>query len=364
MDQNKMPVLLKLTEERAWRTYLGGSFLGKLHGRVEADNHFPEEWIMSVVAARNTGREDIIEGLSCLCSLPELTFRDYIATDPENLLGKDHVDLYGSHPGLLVKLIDSAERLAIQVHPDRVQAKRLFDSAYGKTEAWYILGGRMVNGEEPCIYLGFKEEITEKLWRELFVKQDIPGMLNCLHRFSVQVGDMILIEGGVPHAIGAGCFLAEVQEPTDYTLRVEKTTQSGLTIPDTMCHQGLGFEQMFECFTFEGLSEAEVRKRWFIRPQIMDAQLGGKLTALLQYHDTPYFALNEITVTECYKVAPSPIFFGLYVLAGCGIIICGKEEVEINKGEQLFVPAQSGGLQISCEDGCELKLLQMFGPRI
>lgn len=364
MEQNKIPVPLKLTEERAWRTYLGGSLLEQFHGRAAADDHFPEEWIMSVVAARNTGREDIIEGLSRLCESPELTLKDFIAANPEDLLGKDHVELYGNHPGVLVKLIDSAERLAIQVHPSRVQARRLFDSAYGKTEAWYILGGRTINGEEPYVYLGFKEGITENRWKELFEKQDIPGMLDCLHRFSVQVGDMILIEGGVPHAIGAGCFLAEIQEPTDYTLRVEKTTPSGLAVPDTMCHQGLGFERMFDCFTYEGVSETEVRKRWFIRPQMLDAQSGGMLTALLQYQRTPYFSLNEIHVTECYELASSSVFFGLYVLEGCGIIIAGTEEIKINKGEQFFVPAQSAGLRISCKNGSGLQLLQMFGPQI
>lgn len=51
--------------------------------------------------------------------------------------------------GVLVKFLDSAERLPIQVHPDKEKAKILFHSGYGKTEAWYILDGRKIHGENP-----------------------------------------------------------------------------------------------------------------------------------------------------------------------------------------------------------------------
>ncbi len=100
----------------------------------------------------------------------------------------------------------------------------MLGSAFGKTESWYILGGREINGEKSAIYLGFREGVTEEIWKELFLKQDIQGMLSNLHRFEVNPGDAFIIYGGVPHAIGSGCFLMEVQEPTDYTMRVEKVT--------------------------------------------------------------------------------------------------------------------------------------------
>ena len=79
--------------------------------------------------------------------------------------------------------------------------------------------GAKLNGEKPCIYLGFKRGVTRERWKELFDKQDLDGMLDSLERFDVKAGDTILIEGGMPHAIGAGCFLVEIQEPTDFTIR-------------------------------------------------------------------------------------------------------------------------------------------------
>ncbi len=64
-----------------------------------------------------------------------------------------------------------------------------------------------------------------------------PTRLDCLHKFEVKAGVTYLMKGGVPHAIGAGCLLIEVREPTDYTIRTERTTPRGLsaaTVPFTL----------------------------------------------------------------------------------------------------------------------------------
>ena len=169
----------------------------------------------------------------------DVTLKSVLESDTEGYLGKG-----AAQPtlGVLTKLIDSAERLTLQVHPDKPTALRLFRSQYGKTECWHILSGHPVNGEEPCIYYGFQPDMTRARWEALFHAQDIPGMLAGMQKYPVHPGDTILIEGGMPHAIGAGCFLVEIQEPTDYTIRVERTTPSGFAVADSMCHQGLGFE--------------------------------------------------------------------------------------------------------------------------
>lgn len=202
-----------LDNPRAWRTYLGGRMLDALHGDSNGeDGHFPEEWILSTVAARNAGREQFPEeGMSHLRGT-DVTLRSVLESDTEGYLGKG-----AAQPtlGVLTKLIDSAERLILQVHPDRPTALRLFRSQYGKTECWHILSGHPVNGEEPCIYYGFQPDMTRARWEALFHAQDIPGMLAGMQKYPVHPGDTILIEGGMPHAIGAGCFLVEIQEPTD-----------------------------------------------------------------------------------------------------------------------------------------------------
>ena len=133
----------------------------------------------------------------------------------KGILGKEHTMRWGSQPGVLIKLIDSKERLTVQVHPDKETAEKLFHSPFGKTESWHILDTRPEE-ENPCIYLGFREGITRDLWEECFCRQDYEKMLSLMNQIQVKKGETYLVKGGVPHAIGAGCLLIEVQEPTEF----------------------------------------------------------------------------------------------------------------------------------------------------
>ena len=361
MEKMKYP--LRLDNPRAWRTYLGGAGLDRLHGVLPGeDGHFPEEWIMSVVAARNAGREDIKdEGMSHIRETGR-TLKEQIEADPSGMLGEAFVAKNGPFPGVLVKLIDSAERLTLQVHPDRPTAERLFHSPYGKTECWHILEAREVGGEEPCIYYGFKEGVTREKWKDLFDRQDIPGMLSSMQRFAVQSGDTILIEGGMPHAIGSGCFLVEIQEPTDFTIRVERTTPSGFPVADSMCHQGIGFEKMLDVFHYTDMSREEIRKKGFIPPSVLNLP-GGRVKTLIGYDRTPYFMLKEIWTDSSITLEGSDSFCGLYVLDGDGELSCKSSVLPLEKTAQFFIPAKTGNLTISSTRGDGLRILQFFGPK-
>lgn len=344
---------IKLAAAKAWRTYLGGSMIDALHG-IEGteDTHFPEEWIMSVTAARNAGREHIQnEGMSVEECTGKL-LKDLIEDAPEELLGKAHFEKYGATTGVLIKLIDSSERLSIQVHPDKEMARTWFNSDYGKTECWHILGGREVNGEKPCIYFGFKEGITKEYWKKVFFEQDIPAMLECLHKIEVSPGDTWLIRGGVPHAIGAGCFLMEIQEPTDYTIRTERSTPSGFQIADSMCHQGIGFENMFECFLYDGKPVESIRKEFCI-PRKGDVLVG--------YDHTNCFQLECMDVSTETEVKPENVFSGIYVLEGNGSLEFGEMRWNVQKGDQFFIPA---GVGYRLKTTKNMQIARYFGPSV
>lgn len=337
---------IRLDRAGAWRTYSGGSLIDKLHGIEEStDTNFPEEWIMSTVRARNSGREDIVEGLS-MVSGSEVSLAELIEENPEAILGKKHIEKFGKSLGVLVKIIDSAERLTIQVHPTKVKARELFDSAYGKTECWHIVDGREIDGEKPCIYFGFKEGITREYWKEVFDKQDISAMLDCLHKFEVKKGDTFLIEGGIPHAIGAGCFLIEVQEPTDYTIRTERVTPKGLQVADFMCHQGLGFDKMFDCFTYDGFPKEEVKERWGIKKQ-------GR--SIIGYNNTEMFALEMADISGSETFESGGVFSGIYVLEGSGSL----NGEALKPGSQYFIGASCEPFEISGD----LKFIRFYGPK-
>lgn len=325
-------------ECRVFRTYRGGALLAEFMGRCEPDGFQPEDWISSFVEAKN---KVVIknEGLTTVKLGDEIKLLSE-AVSPEDF-GEGREDA-----GVLVKLLDSAERLGIQVHPTKAYARRVFNSEYGKTECWHILKTRSVNGEEPCIYIGFREGITKEKWRELFEKQDIAGMLNAMHRLKVKEGDTVLVTGGTPHAIGAGCFMLEIQEPSDYTMRVERVTVAGEALTPMQIHYGVGVENMLDCFEYIGESEEELRRRVLLSPR-RDEKI-PTLTHLVDYTDTPCFGLDKISGGE-YTLSQVS-FTTLIVTENGGEIAFSDERLTPSRGEKYFIPA-----------GCEVTLRGVHG---
>ncbi|MDL2325067.1 class I mannose-6-phosphate isomerase [Ruminococcaceae bacterium OttesenSCG-928-A16] len=371
------PLVLKLMETRVWRTYHGGRRLNTWHGRPAGeDSEYPEDWIASAV---KTGREIAPEeegfgreeGLSYVLTpqgtplgSPQQTLYALLKQQPEILLGKAHQGQYGSSMAVLIKLIDAAERLSIQVHPDQTYAKEVLHSPFGKTEAWLILSDQGLHGKKPYIYLGFKPGITREVWKDLFDRQDIDGMLGAMHRVEVSKGDVFIVKGGVPHAIGAGCFLLEIQEPTDLTMRTERTTVSGSPIADRLCHQGVGFEKMLDCFHYEGLPLQEVLQRWKLAPKVKKAG-DNEVSTLIDDFATTLFGMREVTVGNRWAGTREGGFSVGIVTQGKGILRWEGGECLVQKGEYLFFAAALKKIEIICDTGQEaFKMIECFPPKI
>ncbi len=130
-----------------------------------------------------------------------------------DLLGTDVASRFGSRFPLLIKLLDCADWLSVQVHPDDAQARAMVGpDEFGKTEAWYFIetspGARILAGVKP----GVDGQALAAAIREgkvLEVAAEVP----------VQAGETILIPAGTLHALGPGLFLYEVQEASDTTYR-------------------------------------------------------------------------------------------------------------------------------------------------
>jgi mannose-6-phosphate isomerase len=337
-----------MKENRVWRLYLGGKLLDELHGRAGAgeDGYFPEDWLASVVDAINPDRpgKPEREGLSAAL-LPdgsEAILRDLIEADPAAWLGEPHAARFGTKLGVLAKFLDSAERLPIQVHPDRETAKTLFRSDFGKTEAWYILAGREIGGEAPYILMGFQEEVTPARLRARFEAQDIAGMAALMHKIPVRPGEVYLIEGGMPHAIGPGCLLLEIQEPTDYTISLETHDSAGNEVPPRLVHQGVGFERMFDCFHYRTQSPSALLAAVSPAPRA----LAPGYEELISYDRTPCFSLRRRTVTSSAAVPASDTPYVLALTKGEGLL----DGRPVRRGDCFFVPpgisyTLSGGLE-------------------
>lgn len=224
----------RLLPTRVYRFYRGGALIGRLRGEPEEDGFFPEDWIGSVTLARNPGRDDPEEGLTRLADGRLL--RDAVEVDPVAWLGEEHVARYGTSTGLLVKLLDSAERLPVHAHPDRAFAREAFDSPFGKTEAWIVLDTR---DDEAEVWVGLREPVEPALYLEWIEKQDVDRLLSSLNRISVRAGDVVYVPAGIPHALGAGVLIAELQEPTDFSLLCE---WRGFPVHADDSHLGLGWD--------------------------------------------------------------------------------------------------------------------------
>jgi mannose-6-phosphate isomerase len=224
----------RLLPTRVYRFYRGGALLGRLTGEGGGDGSFPEDWLGSVTRANNPGREEPDAGLSRLDDGTLLA--DAIAADPGPWLGARHVERFGPTTGILVKLLDAAERLPVHAHPDRRFAADQFGSPFGKTEAWIVIATR---GEGSEVWVGLSEPVEAEAYRRWIESQDRDALLGSLNHVSVQAGDVLYVPAGVPHAIGAGVLIAELQEPTDFSLVCE---WDGFPIAPEDSHLGLGWD--------------------------------------------------------------------------------------------------------------------------
>jgi len=330
---------LKQTSNRVWRTYHGGALIDRWKKKIpESDGDAPEEWIMSTITARGKNRPEN-EGLSLIKTDDgEIPLKQIIDADPELFLGEALAKKYGT-TGVLIKMLDAMERLTIQVHPDKKYAKEVLNSDFGKTESWYVLNTREIDGEKSVVYMGFKKHVTKQAWKTHFDEQNIEGMLDCLHKIEVKPGDAFMIYGGVPHAIGAGCFLMEVQEPTDYTMRTEKVTPNGLVIGPESIHQGVGEEKMLECFHYDTYTREEALEAWKVTPEILDGSDQFMLKTLFNKKHTNCFGLSELLLNGKHTIKSNGSFYVAVIYSGEGKMICNGEEYDYAQGDEIFVSA-------------------------
>ena len=226
--------------------YRGGRGIARLRGIPRPSENSPEDWVGSTTEM--FGRPGA--GLTRLAGGE--TLRDVIAADPDGFLGADHVARYGINPALLVKILDTGQRLLVHLHPDRDFAARYLGSRFGKTESWLILETRDEEGDPSAgyVYLGFARDADPAVVRRWVDDQDTAAILDSLNKVAVAPGDTVLVPGGVPHAIGAGITLVELQEPTDFSILLE---WAGFAIDGAADgHLGLGFDAALTALDYSG----------------------------------------------------------------------------------------------------------------
>ncbi|WP_344776968.1 hypothetical protein [Gryllotalpicola kribbensis] len=195
----------------AARPYRGGSGIGAFRRLPIPDEYRPEDFLASTTEVFSGG------GVG-LTVLPDgRTLREAIADDAESWLGPDHVAQWGADPQLLVKLLHTGERLFVHYHPDAEFARARLGRSRGKTEAWVVLDAP----DDGYALLGFARDMTLEQLTGWVAEQRLDELTGALNRVPLRRGDTLLVPAGIPHAIGPGITLVELQEPVDVSILLE-----------------------------------------------------------------------------------------------------------------------------------------------
>ena len=163
-----------------------------------------ESWEISGVP----GNETIVSG----GPYAGRNLNDLVAEQKEALVGKANYERFGNEFPLLIKFIDARDDLSIQVHPTDEKAHRQ-GRERGKTEMWYL----MPSEPEATLLCGLKKHITPDEYKRMVSEKTI---VDAIARYPVHEGDCFFLPAGRIHAIGSGCFLAEIQQTSDVTYRI------------------------------------------------------------------------------------------------------------------------------------------------
>ena len=342
-------------QNRVWRCYTGGKLMDSFtHRDSPCDNHFPEDWLASTTVANNgQHQQSKNDGLSKI-KLPDsskiIYFKDILLENTCELLGTDNFrDKEGI--GVLCKFLDSAVRLPIQCHPDISFARKYYNSEHGKSESWFILDTRVIDGQEPYILMGFKKGVEPDSFKKAVENQDIAFMEQCLHRVKVAPGDMYFIPGRMPHAIGPGIFLLEVQEPTDWVVQPEEF------IGDTQLSYSdmwgpLTPETGLECFDYQGRDTLDnILKKVKLVPDNLQNLGGGFIEKIIDMNITPCFKVDRLTINDEAKITyDAPWYIAIVADGNC--VIKSKAGIDhARQGDCFFVSNKISELNFKAVDG-------------
>lgn len=307
--KNLYPMRLSaLPMERLW----GGDKLGKFYNK-NCESGTGETWELSV---REKEKSVVSNGM-----LAGKTLYDVVDAD-KSLVGERFAG--GEFP-LLIKFIDAADDLSVQVHPDDEYAAKV-ENDVGKTEMWHIVeaepGAKLVYG------------LADGVTVEDFARAVREGKTQAALKYvEVHAGETYFIPAGLVHAIGGGILLAEVQQNCDLTYRVYDFDRLDKNGKPRELHTEKAIECV-KCFT-----DAEIDAVRYARGR-------GDAETLA---DCPYFKVSRLEVNGTRDVeATKESFVSLLCVNGRGKLIFDGAEYEICRGDSYFLPA---GLGISTFEG-------------
>ena len=261
-----------------------------------------------------------------------LTLAQLIARDGARLLGKKNSERFGDEFPLLVKFIDARQDLSIQVHPDDKLAWERHRSK-GKTEMWYVVAA----DEGAHLRSGFAKEVTPAQYEASVADDTITGLLA---DYAVRPGDVFFLPAGRVHSIGAGSFIAEIQQTSDITYRIYDFNRRDANgnLRELHTEQAKG--------AIDYSVEADYRTRY---EAVKDRPV--ELVAC------PYFTttLYDLTEPQQIDLTATDSFVVVICMEGRGTVTdSAGTTLAVHQGETLLVPASTDGLTFTPEKGMKL----------
>lgn len=310
----------------------GGDRLTAYKGLPADERKLGESWEVSAVP----GKESVVaDG-----GLAGKTLSELVSLYGERLLGASVADEFGGKFPILVKFIDAAKDLSVQVHPNDELAMARHGS-FGKEEMWYVIDAK----PGASLLSGFDKKITPEEYEKGVVDGSICDAI-CKHE--VHEGDVFFIPAGRVHAIGAGIFLVEIQQSSDITYRIYDYNRPGLDGKPRELHTELAKDAI----------DYEVHDDYKTEYTVAHNEVSGivscrNFTVGLLDADKPIVrdmrATGSFVVYICMKGA-------------CRIDIVGENEsqyVELCQGESCLVPAECADVKIVPGEG-GMKVLEVY----
>ena len=265
-----------------------------------------ESWELSV---RELEKSKILNG-----AYAEKTLADVIATYGNSLIAPDYTD---NRFPLLIKFIDAKDTLSVQVHPDDAYASRV-EQDRGKTEMWYI-----VDAEEGAeLIMGLKDGVTQADFAAAVKAGESERVLK---RQPVRRGESYFIPSGMPHAIGKGILIAEIQQNCDLTYRIYdfNRRQADGSLRELHIEKALDVVRPY--------SQEETNALRHARQS--ESLANGEVLA-----DCQYFRVEKLTVLKTHTLPTLQKMRHLLCLSGNGSLICNGKAYPIKKGDSYFLP--------------------------
>jgi mannose-6-phosphate isomerase len=332
---------LRLPDNRVPVYYEGGAGIDRFRGQPLGTAVGPEDWVASMcrLPASIVGPDGPVDaGLSTTVD-GDLVL-DLVRGDPVGWLGAPLADRFDGDCGLLVKLLDAGERLPVHCHPTRSFGATHLNSLFGKTEGWIIMDA----SPGARVWVGLSDDVDVSTLRGWVDRQDVDSMLRAMNEVEVRAGQVVYVPAGVPHSIGPGVLLTELQEPTSFSVLAE---YESFGLDEGQATLGLGWDVALACFDLAGY-HGDRLAALLPEPEERSTQVGGTVADLFPAAADEFFAARRVRCSGTVAL-DEPGFAVLVVTGGGGSLGFADGECAIRSGDTWVVPFGAGTLSFTGE---------------